>query len=227
MKDLINTIKQNNVTINSSTVSDVMDDYGLHGILSPKLKRLTGSPKMVLGFAYTVDWKPVRKSAEIMKPQPSTWDQVKKFLVPELNDAGGLIYVSGVGGLLTSAALAGGMSGRYFQNLGFEAIILGGATRDANDLSNLTIPVVATNFIPTDTQGSYHVSETGTFTVIDAIRISTGDVIISDLTGTVVIPELYAEEILTKAMKIDCTEADMLSGLTDNLIALIEEKGRI
>lgn len=227
MKNLIPRIKNENIIINSSTVSDVMDSLGMHGVLTPHLKRLSGRQNCIVGTAYTVDWKPIRKTSNIMSEQPSTWDQVKNFLVPEITNASGLIYVSGAGTLLTSAALAGGMSSIYFEKLGFEGMVLGGATRDASELNNLNIPVIATNYIPTDTQGSYHVAETGTFTTIENTRITTGDIIISDLTGTVCIPASYAEEVLSKSIDIDQVENEMLLNLTDDLVSLIEEKGRI
>ncbi|MFK5951192.1 MAG: RraA family protein [Methylococcales bacterium] len=227
MENLLERIKNENIIINTSTVSDVLDSLGIHGVLSPKLKRLSGKSYSIIGTAYTVDWKPVRKSSKIMDAQPSTWEQVKNFLVPEISNASGLIYVSGAGNLLTSAALAGGMSSTYFEKLGFEGMVLGGATRDANELNNLDIPVIATNYTPTDTQGSYLVAETGTHTTIEHIRISTGDIIISDLTGTVCIPSISAKEVLLKAIDIDQIENDMLLNLSDNLVSLIEEKGRI
>lgn len=227
MEDPIAHIINENIIINTSTVSDVLDSLGIHGVLSPNLKRLSGKNASIIGAAYTVDWKPVRKSSKIMAAQPSTWDQVKGFLVPEINNATGLIYVSGAGSLLTSAALAGGMSSTYFEKLGFEGMILGGATRDANELNKLDIPVIATNYTPTDTQGSYLVAETGACTTIEHIRITTGDIIVSDLTGTVCIPSKNAKEVLLKAIDIDQIENDMLLNLSDNLISLIEEKGRI
>ncbi len=34
------------------------------------------------------------------------------------------------------------MSCTYFEKLGFEGVILGGAVRDKKDLTNLTIPVI-------------------------------------------------------------------------------------
>ncbi|HFD32391.1 MAG TPA: RraA family protein [Gammaproteobacteria bacterium] len=227
MDNLLKKIREKNMVINSSTVSDVMDSMNLYGVLNHKLKRLSGNNKTIIGYAYTVDWKPVRKSSNIMSSQPSTWEQVKGFLVPEIDNGIGKIYVSGAGSLLTSAALAGGMSSTYFENLGFEGMVLGGATRDANELCKLDIPVVATNYIPTDTQGSYFVSDTGSYTTIEDIRIVTGDIIISDLTGTVCIPSKHARGILTRSMEIDLIENDMHGSLSNNLVHLIESNGRI
>lgn len=92
---------------------------------------------------------------------------MSSFLVPEITDAKGLIYIAGGGELITEAALAGGMSCTYFEKLGFEGIILGGAVRDKKELIDLDIPVIATNLTPSDTQGAYLVSETGTHCTIE------------------------------------------------------------
>jgi len=227
MQALLKQIKNEKININTSTVADVLDNHGIHGVLSHKLKRLSGCQKTIIGHAYTVDWKPVRKTANIMATQASTWDQVKNFLVPEITHAEGLVYVAGSGKLLTSAALAGGMSSTYFENLGFEGMVLGGATRDASTLSTLDIPVIASNFTPTDTQGSYLVATTGTATLIDNLQIKTGDLIISDMTGTVCIPEALSNEVLLEVMKIDIIENEILSNLSTDLISIIENKGRI
>jgi len=227
MQSLLKQIKDKKISVNTSTVADVLDSHGIHGVLNHKLKRLSGCQTTVIGHAYTVDWKPVRKKANIMASQASTWDQVKNFLVPEITHAEGLVYVAGSGELLTSAALAGGMSSTHFENLGFEGMVLGGATRDANTLSTLNIPVIASNFTPTDTQGSYLVATTGTATIIDNIPIKTGDLIISDMTGTVCIPKSLSKDVLLEVMEIDLVENEILSSLSTDLFSIIENKGRI
>ncbi|PRB80661.1 dimethylmenaquinone methyltransferase, partial [Pseudomonas cedrina] len=110
----------------------------------------------VFGIAYTVRWAPVRKPRDIMAAQPSTWNDVKHFLAPEVKSGRGKIYVGGVdNGVLTELALAGGFSAADFNLRGFEGIILGGAIRDAHVIKQLSIPVWATNFTPADTQGNF------------------------------------------------------------------------
>ncbi|MGO2344622.1 MAG: RraA family protein, partial [Providencia sp.] len=59
----------------------------------------------IVGQAYTVQWKLVKKGKNIIEKQPSTWDQVRQFLVPELKSAEGLIYIAGAGDLIKHAAL--------------------------------------------------------------------------------------------------------------------------
>jgi regulator of RNase E activity RraA len=215
--------------VNSSSVADVLDALGRYGTLSSRLSRLTGREGLVVGQAYTVHWAPVRKTGRILEPQPSTWRQVRDFLVPELTDGRGKVYVAGAGPLCTEAALAGGLSSTYFEELGFEAIVLGGAVRDVDALRSLRIPVVATNFIPTDTQGSYRVLETGTSCIIDNVVVHTGDWVVSDGTGTVVVPAAVFDEVVQRVRDIDRTEAAILERIRrkERLPDIIDQIGRI
>lgn len=215
--------------INTSTLADVLDGLGHYGVLSSRLRRVAGHPKGFVGQAHTVAWAPVRKSHAITEPLASTWHQVRDFLVPELTDGIGKVYVAGGGPLITEAALAGGLSATYFEEMGFEGLLLGGAIRDVNALASLALPIVASNFIPTDTQGSYLVLETGGTCVIDNLIIHTGDWIVSDQNGTVAIPDARLNEVVERALAIDKSETNVIARIRrkERLPAIIEELGRI
>ncbi len=215
--------------INTSTLADVLDGLGRYGALTSRLTRKSGRRKTLVGRAYTVSWAPVRKRHDITQPMVSTWQQVRPFLVPELREARGRVYVAGGGELVTEAALAGGLSATYFQELGFEGLVLGGAVRDPRALEALEIPVVASNVVPTDTQGSYRVVECGTRCIIENVAIDTGDWIVSDDGGTVVIPDQIFAEVVQKAQSIDELEDGVVSRLKrgERLPDIIDEIGRI
>ncbi len=215
--------------ISTSTVIDILDGLRSGDVLSHQLSPLNTDDYYTVGQAYTVQWKLVKKGKSIIDKQPSTWEQVRQFLVPELKTAEGLIYIAGAGDLLKHAALAGGMSCTYFQKLGFNAIILGGAVRDICELKDLDIPVIASNIIPSDTQGAYCVSETGTSCRIEDNIIHTGDLIISDPNGTVVIPFNLIDQVIDAAILISRTENTMLEKIKSGqrLPELINETGRI
>jgi regulator of RNase E activity RraA len=215
--------------ITTSTLADVLDGLGHYGVLSSRLTRLSGRPGLFVGQAYTVSWVPVRKGMSIIEPLPSTWKQVRPFLVPELSAARAKVYVAGAGPLVTDAALAGGLSATYFQTLGFEGVLLGGAVRDPSALADLEIPIVASNFIPTDTQGSYRVAETGTRCSIENCVVETGDWIVSDDGGTVVIPDALVDDVVRRARAIERTEETISARIRagERLPDIIDEVGRI
>lgn len=223
----INQIK--NLRISTSTIIDILDGLKAGSVLSHELYSINNDEFYIVGQAYTVQWKLVKKGKNITEKQISTWEQVQNFLVPELKNAEGLIYVSGYGELMRHAALAGGMSCTYFQQLGFNGIILGGAVRDIQELRELNIPVIASNIIPSDTQGAYYVSETGTTCRIEDNIIHTGDLIISDANGSVIVPLNLIDKVFKEAEKINKTENMMLAEIKSGkrLPDLINETGRI
>ncbi|MGT0250558.1 RraA family protein [Burkholderia pyrrocinia] len=215
--------------INTSTIADVLDSLGIESLIPPVVHAINALAPYFIGVAYTVAWERVRKGANIMNPQPSTWEQVKSFLVPDIRDGTGLVYVAGAGPLLTDAALAGGMSCTYFDRLGFEGVVLGGAVRDIPEVRKLTMPVLATNPVPVDTQGTYRIKAIGTECSVGNCLIRTGDLIISDASGTVVVPAPYIDTALAKSIDIDALERSMLDQVRDGarLPDLVESQKRI
>lgn len=215
--------------ISSSTVIDILDGLQAGNVLPPQIRAINTPDHYFAAQAYTVSWKMVRKGSDILQAQPSTWEQVNRFLVPELHSGAGLVYVAGAGPLLTHAALAGGMSCTYFEQLGFAGVVLGGAVRDLRELMPLAMPVLASNPIPTDTQGAYWVAETGTHCQIEQVTVQSGDLLVSDINGTVVVPMALTAQLLQQALSIDSTENAMLEKIKQGarLPELINITGRI
>lgn len=215
--------------IPTGTLCDVLDSLGIVGWLPSAMRRVSAGRQRFAGRAYTISWQPVRKQADIKGRGPSTWSEVAGFLAPGLGDAAGRVYVAGAGPLLTEMALAGGLSTTSFQVRGFAGVVLGGAVRDADVVSDLALPVVATGFTPADTQGCYLVRETGTRCLIGDIVVETGDCVVSDQSGTVVIPAAHAAAVLAAGAAIEGQEAAMMERIRrgDDLHAIIEKEGRI
>ncbi|MBL1278536.1 MAG: hypothetical protein COB30_020880 [Ectothiorhodospiraceae bacterium] len=215
--------------ISSSTISDILDTLDVDCVLSNNLKRMTGSSKYVAGFAYTVEWGPVKKKKNITEKGESTWDQIKGFINIPNGYGKDNVYVSGSGELMRDAALAGGISINFFKSLGFEMVLLGGAVRDYEQLTNVDIPVVASNWTPADTQGFYKVKSVEASCRIENTIINTGDIIISDMTGTVCIPYAFADHVLEHAILIESSEHSILELVKKGIspIDAVESLGRI
>lgn len=218
--------------LHSGTVADVLDGFGVNGSLPSGVKCLN-APKQArfFGKAHTVRWAAVRKSADIKAAQSSTWDQVKRFLLPECDSASGLVYVSGTdnGSLVTELALAGGFSATDLQHRGFVALVLGGAVRDAHAVSQVAIPVWSTGYVPADTQGSFRVVETGTWCNIGGQVVQTGDWIFGDESGVVKIPAEDWDRVVERARDVEAVEEEILRRVTagEPLYDVVAEIGRI
>jgi len=217
--------------INSGTLADVLDGLGHFGGFPSSIRALKQSQARFIGRAYTVRWVPTRKSASIVAPQASTWEQVRDFLAPACPEGKGLVYVAGTdtGALVTELALAGGFSSADFQLRGFAALVLGGAIRDAHVVQRLEIPVWATGFIPADTQGSYRVVECGTWCNVGGQRVVSGDWVFGDETGLINIPAAIAEKVFGTANSVEATEARLSERIAtgSTLFNAVEELGRL
>lgn len=218
--------------IGTPTISDVLDAMGIRGcVLDSRLEFLNSAPStLVHGAAYPVRWHPVRKGPTITAPSPSTWEEVRDFIVPELTDGRGQIYVSGSGPLMTDAAMLGGMSTTYLsQNLKFEAIVVGGAIRDRKVVQQIHTAVIGTGFIPVDSQGAYEAESDVEDCIISGVVVKRGDWIISDGDGTVIVPRARLEEVLDRCAEIENTEENMLGQIRNGayLPELIDTVGRI
>jgi regulator of RNase E activity RraA len=215
--------------ISSATVADVLDTMGVDGVLTHELTCVNERDHYVIGSAFIVEWALCKKMADITVAQPSTWEQVKRFVDVPFASGADRVYVAGAGPLMRIGALAGGISCTYLQALGFEGVILGGAVRDAGQLDKLSMPVVASNFIPTDTQGYFKARSGAESCVIENRLVRADDVVVSDRTGTVVIPAHVASEVLQRAAELDRREDELLrvAEAGGDLIANIERMKRI
>ncbi|MFI6439110.1 hypothetical protein [Streptomyces sp. NPDC050759] len=217
--------------VSTCAVADALDGLGVaNAVLDSGLKCLSQGGTMSFGAAFPVSWAPVRKGSSIVRPGPSTWSEVRDFLVPEVTDGSGRFYVAGAGPLVTEAALAGGMSTTYLiETLGFEGMVLGGAIRDQDLVAQVPAPVVASNFIPTDTQGAYRVVSAGDRCLVGSTVIVNGDWIFTDGNGTAVVPHDLLGETLTAAAGIEEREAATLTRVRsgERLPELVDALGQI
>lgn len=215
--------------LTSSVFADALDRRGIWISVDPRIVRMNGQDTPLFGRAYTVHWEPTRKMADIKSSGPSTWSEVRDFLVPDIEDGTGLVYVGGSGPLITNMALAGGMSCSYFEKIRLEGVILGGAVRDAAVVKSVGMPVYATNFVPADTQGAYRATRPGQSTFIGSASISTGDWIFADASGIVVIPMNEIDAVLDEALHIAEAEAAVMDAIRTGmpLHQVVDQGGHI
>ncbi|MFD9721876.1 hypothetical protein [Streptomyces sp. NPDC059076] len=221
----------NGAGMSTCAIADALDGLGVpNTVLDSRLTCRSQGTGMTLGSAFPVSWTPVRKSRRISDPGPSTWSEVRDFLVPEVTDGTGRFYVAGAGPLVTEAALAGGMSTTYLIDLlGFEGMVLGGAVRDRDLVERCARPIVASNFVPTDTQGSYRVESVGKACLVGHTSVLCGDWVFTDGNGTVVVPRSMVSQALTVAASIEESESSTLARIRagERLPNVVDDMGQI
>jgi regulator of RNase E activity RraA len=217
--------------MSTCTIADVLDGLGVANcVLDSSLQRVSGGTHAFFGAVVPVSWVATRKGPRITAASPSTWAEVRDFLLPEVRDGRGRVYVAGAGPIVRDAALAGGLSATYLiDHLGFEGMVLGGAMRDRRVVEENELPVVASNFVPTDTQGAYRVAATNSSCFINNVLIQAGDWLFSDGNGSVVVPAAMLDDVLSMATVVQRDEQRVMQRIRagERLPTIIDEVGRI
>jgi regulator of RNase E activity RraA len=116
----------------------------------------------------------------------------------------------------TSIALMGELSAETLKVRGVLGYVSDGLCRDVDFILKLGFPIFCSGRTPADIAGRWRVGEMGTSVHIGHLDIFTGDYLIADKDGAVVIPQAHAETVIAKAEEAVATEdkvrAAILSG---------------
>jgi len=96
-------------------------------------------------------------------------------------------------------ALMGELSAETLKARGVRGYVADGGCRDVDFIVRLGFPVYCRFVTPADIAGRWRVDEMGTSVRIGALDVHTGDWLIGDRDGVVVVPEARAEEVVAKA----------------------------
>lgn len=111
----------------------------------------------------------------------------------------GDVVVVAAGGALENALL-GEMMGNYAHSRGVKAIVIDGAIRDVAGLAALPIPVIARGVTP---NGPYKTGpgEIGYPVALGSVVVQSGDLVVGDGDGVIVLPREDAQFVIGKAEK--------------------------
>jgi len=118
-------------------------------------------------------------------------------------DNRGRLDCGGWGGLLTMAAVQKGVAG----------VVVHGACRDIGEAEDLGFPVYGLGTTPRTARGRVAEASTGEPVEITGVTVSTGDLVLADATGVVVVPADGAEAIIAAAEAIVARESAMAERL--------------
>ncbi|MSR66667.1 MAG: RraA family protein [Pedosphaera sp.] len=173
----------------SAVVADVLDQMGYRWQSIGGDIRPLNSAQKVCGRIFTAQAKVVDADpAEPYKLELEAIDTMQAgdvFLV----DGGGDRSCAFWGELLTTACLAKGVRG----------IVMTACTRDHWNLRNLDFPVFGLGFHPADSKGRLDVVTLGEPIQFAGIAAHSGDYLIGDVDGVVIIPAAAVDEVLRRA----------------------------
>lgn len=118
---------------------------------------------------------------------------------------GSIIVVDGVD---SEFAVAGGNVCAVAKNRGIKGFIIDGVIRDLGEISDMEFPVFAKGVHPVPGKKDVY-CELGVSITCGGVKVSTGDIIVADVEGIVVIPKERREEVFLLASKKATEEASL------------------
>jgi regulator of RNase E activity RraA len=182
--------------LGTAAVSDALDACGLppgQGGLRP----MWGSPRLA-GFAVTVELE--RLVGEHAGPHILTGAVAgagPDDVIVVSN--GGRVDVSSWGGILSIGAAARSVRG----------VVTDGACRDVAQARGLGFPIFARARVPVTARGRLRQKSTGEPVRLGAVLVQSGDVVLADEDGVVVIPRERGAEVLAEARRLADREASI------------------
>jgi 4-hydroxy-4-methyl-2-oxoglutarate aldolase len=186
--------------------SFVVDAMGGAGALDWRIKPIVGAS--LVGIALTCDCGPADNlalNAAIAQCQA------------------GDVLVAATGGF-TGAAVVGDLLLGIAHNRGAAGFVSDGLVRDRADLEALGLPVFALGLTP-NSPGRNGPGTVGLPIVCGGVAVASGDIVVGDMDGVVVVPRVRIEETLANLDRVRAAEAAMVERVRGGLkdVAFVED----
>lgn len=185
--------------LDTCAVSDALDGFGRTGALLG-LRPLWPVPRVVAGRVRTLRVGPPRpdQGPTVHLGTPLIADASPGDVV--VIDHGGRLDVSSWGGILSTAASLAGIGG----------VVVDGACRDIGESEQLGLPVWGRAVVPVSARGRIVQLGMDETVPMAGVQVSTGDLVIADDCGVVVLPADVASGVVDLAERIAARETDMV-----------------
>jgi 4-hydroxy-4-methyl-2-oxoglutarate aldolase len=187
----------------SAVVADTLDLMGLrHQVVNHRITHRSG-PSKLFGRVKTA------KVSSVLEPPSEPY----KLLLDGIDSARrGDVLIMAAGGQVESG-LFGGLLANACRASGVQGAIVDGGIRDVAELASLDFPTYAVGLCPADSYGRQEVTEVDVPVVLGGVDVTTGDLLVADVDGVVVVPAGLAPEVLHRALDKISTEAKMRTAL--------------
>lgn len=190
----------------TTTVSDVLDSYGIDGAIPGSYIKPLKPGSKIAGTAVTIRNLPVRKT-------PTQGAHDRDFIAMSTRDIyyisePGDVLVSDFGGNL-SVSNMGGQSCTVAKACGLAGNIVNGCCRDVSSIRESGYPVFTCGV--TQVTGKYRmecVEMNGAVTLCGKL-VEPGDLMLADDSGVCIVPADIAEDVLEKSLAIAASEEHM------------------
>jgi 4-hydroxy-4-methyl-2-oxoglutarate aldolase len=180
----------------SGAVYDVMRDLGMKECVLPHAIRALDLEARAAGRIWTMEGRP--------DPAISVHESIVRWTeFLSLAPAEHVIVCQPHNHTL---ALMGELSAETLQLRGVRGYVVDGGCRDNAFIRKLGFPVFARFQTPRDIAGAWTCEAFGESIEIEGVKIRTGDFVLADIDGVIVIPEERAEEVIGKVENVINTE---------------------
>jgi regulator of RNase E activity RraA len=123
----------------------------------------------------------------------------------------------------------GGLMGTAMFSRGFAGAVVDGGVRDLPQLKKIGFPVYALGPVPSTSVSHYRFGGVNLAIDVAGTRVNSGDIIVADQDGVVVVPRAHAVEVLLLAQKLDFSEHSMYPYIEKfhSIVDAVKQFGRI
>ena len=183
----------------ASAIHDVLREKGYDNcVLPPEIQALNRGQKL-FGEIYTlsghIDKTLTRHESLLLWSQVLSKVPNEKVIVCQPNTH--------------SIALMGELSARALMVKGTKGYLMDGHCRDVEEIIDAQFPVFCRLSTPADIVERWKYDALGDPITIGSVTICSGDYIIADMDGAVIIPQEVVEEVVTETEKVMNTESEM------------------
>ncbi|HEY9281009.1 MAG TPA: RraA family protein [Eoetvoesiella sp.] len=200
----------------TTTVSDLLDAYGVCGVIAASHIRPLLEGKKIVGNAVTLRSMPERKTPTqgYMDKEPIKMSTREIYYLSEPGD----VLVADFAGNLDVSNM-GGQSALVAKTHGFVGAIVNGAVRDLPAIRELDYPIWAAGVTPITGKFRMEAMEINGPVRVHDIVVYPGDLIVADDSGICVVPAEFVEKLINDAESVGVAE--------DKMRELIEAKAPI
>jgi regulator of RNase E activity RraA len=191
--------------LGTSTIADVLDDLGIHGIIE-NIKPISPGFRLV-GSAFTL------KEVTGVWGTYSTEDLKIGYVIDSIQPDD--VIVIDNGGHRVSSW--GGMAAAAAQMKGVAGLIADGGVRDLDEITEFRFPIFSRFVVPTSGKKRIKLVSINTVVKIDNVQVRPGDILVGDGSGIVVIPIEKAKQIMETAILYDRQDKQALEEVRKGL----------
>lgn len=192
------------MSVSTSNVSDALDRLGI-ACAPTQIGALWPGCRKIVGPAMTLRLAPVEAAHKEITTAIGTLQAI-------MDAHPGDVLVIDVGGRMDLNTF-GGVAGATALHYGLAGVVCDGVARDIDEYKTLDLPVFGKGFIHQSVRGRVGYLGHGGEARLGANPVRTGDLVVGDENGVVVVPHEQAAEVLRIARFVKATEDGVIAAI--------------